>query len=116
METSASASTDVSSFLPISNAGNTEAHILALNNIFGEIFKTLKEQKNEIEKINKEKHEIQMQYQCKLNEREEMINILKNELQQLKTSQSELKSRMVTKSDILSQEIRINQMASKIMI
>ena len=76
METSASASTDVSQFLPISNAGNTEAHILALNNIFGEI-KTLKEQKNEIEKINKEKHEIQMQYQCKLNEREEMINILK---------------------------------------
>ena len=106
METSASASTDVSSFLPISGEGHNEAHILALNNIFGEIFKTLKVQKNEIEKINKEKHDIQLQYQHKLNESEKMINILKNELQQLKTLQSELKSRMVTKSDILSQEIR----------
>ena len=113
METSASASTDVSSFLPISNEGHNEAHILALNNIFGEIFRTLKVQKNEIEKINKEKHDIQLQYQHKLNESEKIINILKNELQQLKTLQSELKSRMVTKSDILSQEIRINKMASK---
>ena len=112
-QTNASASTDTSPFLPLSSEDDAEAHMQSLNNIFGEIFRTLNAQKNEIEKMNKEKQDMQKEYECKLNKSVHEIKALKEKLEQIKTSQSEIKSRMVTKSDILSQEIRINKMASK---
>ena len=99
-------------FTPITEFVNNDLHLNNLNNIFKDIFDTLSSQNSTIKQLKKEKEMSRTKYENQSDTYTKTIDELKNEIKELKNNTIEMKSRMVTRSDLLTQEIRMNKTAS----
>jgi len=99
-------------FTPITEFVNNDLHLNNLNNIFKDIFDTLSSQNSTIKQLKKEKEMSRTKYENQRDTYTKTIDELKNEIKELKNNTIEMKSRMVTRSDLLTQEIRMNKTAS----
>ena len=99
-------------FTPITEFVNNDLHLNNLNNIFKDIFDTLSSQNSTIKQLKKEKEMSRTKYENQRDTYTKTIDELKNEIKELKNNTIEIKSRMVTRSDLLTQEIRMNKTAS----
>lgn len=99
-------------FTPITEFVNNDLHLNNLNNIFKDIFDTLSSQNSTIKQLKKEKEISRTKYENQRDTYTKTIDELKNEIKELKNNTIEMKSRMVTRSDLLTQEIRMNKTAS----
>ena len=99
-------------FTPITEFVNNDLHLNNLNNIFKDIFDTLSSQNSTIKQLKKEKEMSRKKYENQRDAYTNTIDELKNEIKELKNNTIEMKSRMVTRSDLLTQEIRMNKTAS----
>ena len=99
-------------FTPITEFVNNDLHLNNLNNIFKDIFDTLSSQNSTIKQLKKEKEMSRTKYENQRDTYTKTIDELKNEMKELKNNTIEMKSRMVTRSDLLTQEIRMNKTAS----
>ena len=99
-------------FTPITEFVNNDLHLNNLNNIFKDIFDTLSSQNSTIKQLKKEKEMSRTKYENQRDTYTKTIDELKNEIKELKNNTIEMKSRMVTRSDLLTQEIRMNKTVS----
>ena len=99
-------------FTPITEFVNNDLHLNNLNNIFKDIFDTLSSQNSTIKQLKKEKEMSRTKYENQRDTYTKTIDELKNEIKELKNNTIEMKSRMVTRSDLLTQEMRMNKTAS----
>jgi hypothetical protein len=103
---------DMLQFSPIPEIINNDLHLDNLNAIFKQIFHTLSKQNDTIMALRKVNRNLRSKHEKQTEIHAKIIDDLKIEITKLKDNTTEINSRMVTKADLLTQEIRLNQTAS----
>ena len=103
---------DTLQFSPIPEIINNDLHLENLNATFKQIFHTLSKQNDIIVALRKENRNLKSKHEKQNEIHTKIVDDLKIEITKLKDDTTEINSRMVTKADLLTQEIRLNKTAS----